>query len=148
MLIPYHRFVLRSRLSPQRAFGAMVAQTSLSDARWFQGEVDADGFKVQPAPPNGSIFGMVASGSIQPDPQGSHIVVSVRWPIASLLFVTICLAIPGSAALAEAPRLSAAAGVTALFYGLLMLTTFWPQAIKQERMLRQILGDRHAVKAS
>ena len=79
MLVPYHRFVLHSRLSPQDAFRAMLAQTSRSDARWFQGEVNADGFKVCPVLDHpGDYFRPIVIGRIQPDSLGSRIVVSMR----------------------------------------------------------------------
>lgn len=141
MLLPYHRFVLRSRLSPREAFRAMFAHTSRSDARWFQGEVDEDGFKVRPAEDFHRRFPPpLAIGRIQPDPQGSRIVVRMRLPIVVMLFMLMLLALPGSAALAEAPRVGAAAWLTALFYALAVLIPFWYQAIPQERMLRGIFG--------
>lgn len=149
MLLPYHRFALRSRLSPQEAFRAMFAQTSRSEARWFRGEVDEDGFKVRRVVDHrSSIFVPLVIGRTQSDPQGSRIVVSVRLPIVTMLFMTMWLAIPGSAALAEAPRLGAAAWLTALFYALLVLIPFWYEAIQQERMLRRIFGERHAATPS
>jgi hypothetical protein len=61
-----------------------------------------------------------------------------------MLFMLLPLAVFGSAALAEAPRVGAAAWITALFY-VPVLSFFWYQAIEQERMLRGIFGDRHAV---
>jgi hypothetical protein len=110
------------------------------DARWFQGEVDADGFKVRPAlDPRWSFFVPVVTGRIYPDPQGSRTVVSTRLPMGSMLLPLMWLSIPGSAAIAEAPRLGAAALLTALVYGIVLIL-FWRKAIPQERMLRQIFG--------
>jgi hypothetical protein len=73
MLLPYHRFVVRSRLSPQEVVRAMFAQTSRSDARSFQGEVDADGFKAWPAEDFiRNSFRPLVIGRIHPDPQDSR----------------------------------------------------------------------------
>jgi hypothetical protein len=144
IVIPYHRFEIISSLKPGAAIDVISAKTQ--PGRWFrlswptppvddrfEGHVEGDCFHIRRIIGYGNAFLPVVKGVVHGEEYGARIVVTMRPFVLVIIFMAAWLAMVGSALFSNLWPLSI---LMLIFAYVLIMSGFWFEASKQERILR------------
>lgn len=144
--LPYHRFELTSPLRPAEAQAAMAAHIepfkvfritmpgSRNDAR-FEGEANANGFRVQRIIGYRNSFLPKVVGEISGDGRGSRIKIEMQPNPFVYLFAGLWVIVAVAAIIGQVYLV--APFMLLMLWGMVMIG-FWLEAPKQERVLQEI----------